>query len=134
MKLSELRAALKARLESAYPFRVVEAGFSQRVLQSPPAAVFFLVDDDKVADEPVMDRMWVYEIALLVSYTDPVKAQEQIEDIIDAVRKHLTGWLPSEGGCQPASVPKFRFQGVEGTLLIYTGRITIEVYPDTLFT
>lgn len=129
--LAELRTAIKTRLETTYPFRVVEAGFSQRVLQSPPAAVFFLVDDDKITDEPEVDRSLVYEIALLVSYTDPVKAQEQIEDIIDAVRKSLTGWLPSDTGCEPASVPKFRFQGVEGTLLIYTGRMTIEVYPDT---
>ena len=84
--LAELRTAIKARLESAYPFRVVEAGSSQRVLQSPPAAVFFLADEDKISDEPEVDRSLVYEIALLVSYTDPVKAQEQIEDIIDAVR------------------------------------------------
>lgn len=131
--LAELRTAIKARLETAYPFRVVEAGFSQRVLQSPPAAVFFLVADTGLADEPAITRVLTYEIALLVSYTDPVKAQEQVEEMLDRVRPSLTGWLPEEAGCQPASVPEFRFQGVEGTLLIYTGRMTIEVYPDTLF-
>jgi hypothetical protein len=128
--LSDLRAAIKERLESAYPFRVVEAGFSQRALQSPPAAVFFLVTDKGQFDEPTMTRVLTYEVALLVSYTDPVKAQ----DILDAVRKSFTGWLPADAGCEEASVPEFRFQGVEGTLLIYTGRMTIEVYPDTLYT
>jgi hypothetical protein len=131
--LAGLRAAIKARLEDAYPFRAVESGFSQRALQSPPAAVFFLVSDTKQADEPAVTRVLTYEIALLVSYTDPVKAQEQIEEMLDMVRPSFTGWLPAETGCQPMSVPEFRFQGVEGTLLIYTGRVTIEVYPDTPF-
>jgi hypothetical protein len=128
--LADLRTAIKARLAATYPFRVVEAGFSQRALQSPPAAIFFLLEDDRVADDPAMDRSLTYEIALLVSYTDPVKAQEQIEEIIDAVRDGITGWKPLATGVEPASVPKFRYQGVEGTLLIYTGRMTIEVYPD----
>jgi hypothetical protein len=129
--LANLRAAIKARLAEAYPFRVVEAGFSQRALQSPPAAVFFLVSDTGRFDEPAVTRMLTYEIALLVSYTDPVKAQEQVEEMLDMVRPSFTGWLPADAGCQPASMPEFRFQGVEGTLLIYTGRMTIEVYPDT---
>lgn len=131
--LSRLRDAIKSRLETSYPFNVVEAGVSQRALQSPPAAVFFMSDDAKLADDPVVARLLTYEIALLVSYIDPVKAQEQVEEMLDRVRPSLTGWLPDEAGCQPASVPEFRFQGVEGTLLIYTGRMTIEVYPDTLF-
>lgn len=129
--LAELRTAIKARLESAYPFRVVEAGFSKRVLQSPPAAVFFLVSDKGQFDEPAITRVLTYEMALLVSYTDPVKAQEQVEEMLDMVRQSFTGWLPSEVGCQPASVPELRFEGIDGTLLIYTGRMTIEVYPDT---
>lgn len=132
--LADLRTAIKARLAEAYPFRVVEAGFSQRALQSPPAAVFFLATDKGQFDEPTVTRLLTYEIALLVSYTDPVKAQEQAEEMIDRVRQSFTGWMPAEFGCQPASVPEFRFQGIEGTLLIYTGRMTIEVYPDTLFT
>lgn len=132
--LSDLRSAIKARLESAYPFRVVEAGFSQRALQSPPAAVFFLVSDKGLFDEPTMTRVLTYEVALLVSYTDPVKAQDHVEEMIDMVRQSFTGWMPTEKGCQPASVPEFRFQGVEGTLLIYTARMTIEVYPATLYT
>lgn len=131
--LAELRAAIKAKLESTHAFRAVEAGFSRRVLQSPPSAAFFLVIDQKVADDPTVARVLTYEIALLVGYADPEKAQEQIEDIVDAVRGALTGWLPAEHGCGPATVPEFKFHGVEGTLLIYTGRMTIEVYPETLF-
>ena len=131
--LADLRKAIKAKLESAYAFRVVEAGLSNRVMQSPPSAAFFLVTDKGKNDEPAVDRILTYEIALLVSYTDPVKAQEQMEEIIDALRTSLTGWLPAEGGCEEASIPEFRYQGVDGTLLIYTGRMTIEVYPAILF-
>ena len=132
--LSDLRGAIKDRLESAYPFRIVEAGFSQRALQTPPSAVFFLAADKKQVDLPTQARMLAYDIAFLVNYTDPVKAQEEMEDIIDAVRDSLTEWLPADSGCEEASVPEFQFHGVEGTLLIYTGRMTIEVYPATLFT
>jgi len=131
--LEDLRDAIKARLEAAYPFHIVEAGFSQRALQSPPAAVFFLTADRGKNDEPTVDRVLSYEIALLVSYADPVKAQAQMEDIIDAVRAALTGWLAAATGCEEASVPEFRFHGVEGTLLIYTASVTIEVYPATLY-
>jgi hypothetical protein len=131
--LADLRAAIKARLEAAYAFRAVESGFSQRVLQSPPSAAFFLVSDQGQADEPAVARVLTYEVALLVSYTDPVKAQEHVEEMLDMVRQSFTGWLPAEAGCQPMSVPEFRFQGVEGTLLIYTGRMSIEVYPGALF-
>ena len=81
--LAQLRADIKAKLEGAYPFRIVEPGFSQRALQSPPAAVFVLTKDGKVCDEPEVVRKLIYEIALLVNYTDPVKAQIEMESIID---------------------------------------------------
>ncbi len=132
--LSDLRAAIKARLEGAYPFHIVEAGFSQRALQVPPSAVFFLTEDKNLTDLPTATRGLTYEVALLVNYADPVKAQEQMEEIIDAVRASLTQWLPQDNGCEPAIVTDISFHGVEGTLLIYTARMTIEVYPDTLYT
>jgi len=124
--------AIKARLEGLGLFKVVEKGFSKRALQSPPSAVFFLVDDAEGTDTPDVTRKLTYEIALLVSYIDPVKALTQMEAIIDAVRPSFIGWEPLPLGCLQASVPRIRYEGVEDTLLIYTARLTVPVFPKLI--
>ena len=130
--LTTIGNAIKARLEGLGTFKVVERGFSKRALQSPPSAVFFLADDEEVVDDPEVTRRLIYEVALLVSYLDPAKGQEQMEAIIDAVRPQFVQWEPVEKGCEPAKVPRIRYEGVEDTLLIYSARITMEVYPQTI--
>lgn len=130
--LTTIGNAIKARLEGLGVFKVVERGFSKRALQSPPSAVFFLADDEEVVDDPAVTRRLVYEVALLVSYLDPAKGQEQMEAIIDAVRPQFVQWDPVGKGCEPAKVPRIRYEGVEDTLLIYSARITMEVYPQTI--
>lgn len=124
--------AIQAQLEGLGKFKAVEQGFSQRALQSPPSAVYFLVSDEGIVDEPAVTRKLTYEIALLINYTDPVKAQEQMEATIDDVRSLFTLWEPVESGCQPSSVTNIRYEGVEGTLLIYSARVALEVYPQTI--
>lgn len=124
--------AIKARLESLGLFKVVEKGFSKRSLQSPPSAVVFLVDDDAVTDSPSSIRRLTWEVAMMVSYIDPVKSQAAMEDIIDAVRPAFTQWEAVAIGCLPASVSRIRYEGVEETLLIYTARITTGVFPNTV--
>jgi hypothetical protein len=131
--LATLRPAIKARLEYAYAFKAVEPSFTQRALQSPPSAVFFLLSDEEVVNSPAVTRRLTYEVALLVSYIDPARGQEEMDAIIDAVRPAFIEWEPAAKGCQPASIPRIRYEGVEDTLLIYSARVTMEVYPNTLF-
>jgi len=129
--LKTLGEAIKARLEGLEVFKAVEQGFSKRALQSPPSAVFFLYDDEEVANKPVTRKL-TWEIALLVSYLDQVKGQALMHDLIDTVRPAFIGWLPVTAGCLPTAAPRFRYEGVEDTLLIYTGRVTMQVVPEKI--
>lgn len=130
--LTILGDAIKARLEGLGLFKVVEKGFSKRALQSPPSAVFFLLDDERVTDSPYSMRQLTWEIALLVSYLDPVKGQAFMDDLIDAVRATFSDWLPVSAGCLPSAVPRIRYEGVEDTLLIYTARVTMQAVPGKI--
>lgn len=129
--LTIIGEAIKARLEGLGLFKVVEKGFSKRALQSPPSAVFFLYSDEVATDTPSATRRLTWEVALLVSYLDPVKGQAAMDGLIDAFRPAFTNWRPVPVGCLPASVPRIRYEGVEDTLLIYTARITMDVFPAT---
>jgi hypothetical protein len=130
--LTTLGTSIKTRLQGLDLFKVVEEGFSKNALQSPPSAVFFLFDDVGVTDKPSPTRRLTYEIALMVSYVDPVKGQAAMNGIIDAVRPAFTKWLPVSPGCLPVSCPKIRYEGIENTLLIYSARITMDVFPETI--
>lgn len=130
--LTILSDAIKARLEGLGLLKVVEKGFSKRALQSPPSAVFFLLDDERMTDSPYSMRLLTWEIALLVSYLDPVKGQAFMDDLIDAVRAAFSDWLPVPAGCLPSAVPRIRYEGVEDTLLIYTARVTMQAVPGKI--
>ena len=132
MMLTILGDAIKVRLEGLGIFKVVEQGFSQRVLKSPPSAVFFLAEDRRVKDSPYVMRLLAWDIALLVSFIDPSKAQPQMNDLIDAVRAAFSVWIPSVAGSKPTEVEIVRFEAVEDTLLIYTVRVTMEVIPEMI--
>lgn len=129
--LAMIGEAIKVRLEGLGLFKVVEKGFSKRALQSPPSAVFFLYSDEMATDTPSPTRRLTWEVALLVSYIDPVKGQTAMDGLIDAVRPAFTKWLAAPVGCLPASVPRIRYEGIEDTLLIYSARITMDVFPAT---
>jgi len=128
--LTILGDAIKARLETLAVFKAVDQGFSQRVLKSPPSAVFFLSSDEEKVNTPYITRTLTWEIALLVSYLDPVKGLAQMNDLIDAVRPAFVQWLPVSAGCLPTLVPMVRYEGVEDTLLIYTVRVTMQAIPE----
>jgi hypothetical protein len=132
--LAAIGNAIKARLEGLGTFKVVERGFSKRALQSPPSAVFYLYSDESVTDDPESARKLTYEIALLVSYLDPEKGQVAMDELIDAVRPAFTRWEPVEKGSEEASIPRIRWEGVEDSLLIYSARVTLDVYPLTIDT
>ena len=127
--LDIIAAAIKARLEEIGGFNTVAQGFSKRALQSPPSAVFFLVEDRDVPDAPMITRHLFWHIALVVSYIDQVKAQEAINGHIDAVRTAFGGWVPVPRGCRPCTVPEVRFEAVEDTLLLYTVQVAMQVVP-----
>ncbi len=130
--LTTIGNAIKTRLEGLGTFKVVERGFSKRALQSPPSAVFFLADDERVTDSPYFTRQLTWEIALLVSYLDPVIGQATMDGLVDAVRPAFSNWLPVPAGCLPAAVPRIRYEGVEDSLLIYTVRVTMQVVPEMI--
>lgn len=130
--LNTIGEAIKARLEGLGKFNVVEKGFSKRALQSPPSAVFFLVENERVADSPYMTRLLTWEIALLAGYLDPVKGQTLMDDLVDTITPAFTGWLAVTSGCFPATVPRIRYEGVEDSLLIYTARVTMQVVPENI--
>jgi len=130
--LATIGGAIKARLEGLAVFNVVEKGFSKRALSSPPSAVYFLVNDEMATDTPSPTRRLTWEVALLVSYLDPVKGQATMDGLIDAVRPAFTKWIAVPVGCLPASVPRIRFEGTEDTLLIYSARITMDVFPAAI--
>jgi len=127
--LTIIGEAIRARLEGLSLFKVVEKGFSKRVLQAPPSAVFFLVLDEMETDSPAALRKLTWEVAILSSYLDPVKGQADMEKMIDAVRDAFTDWEATPVGSLRASVPRIRYEGVEDTLLIYTARIALGVFP-----
>lgn len=127
--LTTIGEAIKTRLEELSLFKVVEKGFSKRALQSPPSAVFFLVLDEIETDLPSSLRKLTWEVAILSSYLDPVKGQVDMEKMVDAVREAFTDWEATPVGSLRASVPRIRYEGVEDTLLIYTARITLGVFP-----
>jgi hypothetical protein len=130
--LNTIGEAIKARLEGLGKFNVVEKGFSKRVLQSPPSAVFFLVEDERAADSPYITRLLTWEIALLAGYLDPVKGQTLMDDLVDAIPPAFTGWRAVTSGCLPATVSRIRYEGVEDSLLIYTARVTMQVVPENI--
>ncbi|ADW18572.1 hypothetical protein Despr_2433 [Desulfobulbus propionicus DSM 2032] len=130
--LATIGNAIQARLEGLDAFKAVERGFSKRALQSPPSAVFFLYDDEQVTDSPYAMRRLTWEIALLVSYLDPVKGQALMDDLVDQVRPALTDWRPAAQGCLPSTVTRIRYEGVEEALLIYTVRVTMQVVPEKI--
>lgn len=130
--LTTIGEAIKTRLEGLGVFKAVEQGFTQRVLKSPPSAVFFLLDDEEVTNTPYATRKLTWEIALLVSYLDKGQGQALMHDLIDKVRPAFIGWLPVTAGCLPTAMPRFRYEGVEETLLIYTGRVTMQVVPEMI--
>ena len=130
--LATIAAAIKTRLDGLGAFKVVERGFSKRALQSPPSAVFFLAEDTMRSDKPSPTRTLTWDIALLVSYLDPVKGQETMETLIDLVRPAFTDWRPVAAGCLPSSVPHVRFEANEDTLLVYSVRVTMDVFPNTI--
>jgi hypothetical protein len=130
--LGTIAAAITARLEGLTVFKVVERGFSKRALQSPPSAVFYLAEDQIRTDKPSPTRTLAWDIALLVSYLDPVRGQETMETLIDLVRPAFTNWRPVAAGCLPASVPHIRFEANEDTLLVYSVRVTMDVFPNTI--
>lgn len=130
--LTTIGDAIKDRLEGLAVFKVVEKGFSKRALSSPPSAVYFLADDERVTDSPYPTRLLTWEIALLASYLDPAKGQAVMDELIDAVRPAFSNWLAVNPGCLPAMVPKIRFEGVEDTLLIYTARVSMQVVPEKI--
>lgn len=130
--LAILSAATKARLEGLASFKVVEQGFSKRALQSPPSAVFFLVEDELITDSPSKTRRLTWEIAILASYLDPVRGQATMDGLIDQIRPAFSGWRPVEVGSLPTTVPRIRYEGIEDTLLIYTARVTMEVFPESI--
>ena len=130
--LATIAAAIKTRLEDLGQFKVVERGFSKRALQSPPSAVFFLAEDVMRSDKPSPTRTLAWDIALLVSYLDPVKGQETMETLIDLVRPAFTDWRPVAVGCLPSSVPQIRFEANEDTLLVYSVRVTMDVFPNII--
>ena len=66
MVLDIIAAAIKARLEETAVFKAVDQGFTQRVLKSPPSAVFFLGEDNRVQDDPYTVRETTWHIALMV--------------------------------------------------------------------
>lgn len=127
--LDIIAAAIKARLEEIGGFNTVAHGFSKRALQSPPSAVFFLVEDREVPTAPMVTRDLSWHIALVVSYIDPDRAQETITGHIDAVRIAFSGWVPVPRGSRPCTVPEIRFEAVEDTLLIYTVQVAMQVVP-----
>ena len=130
--LNTLADAIKAHLELAYPFKTVDMGFTKRVLQSPPSAAFFLIDDEGVDDTRPYLRRLTWEIALLASYVDPVKGVREMHDIIDAVRPSFSEGGPVAAGCLPTAAPRFHCEGVEDTLLIYTGRVVMQAVPANI--
>jgi len=130
--LSAIATAIKERLEGLAAFKVVERGFSRRALQAPPAAVFFLAADELRTDMPSATRRLEWDVVLLVSYLDPEKGQAAMETLIDQVRPAFTNWRPVAVGSLPASVPRIRFEATEDTLLIYSVRVVMDVFPNTI--
>ncbi len=130
--LETVATALKARLEGLDLFNVVEQGFSRRVLSAPPSAVCFLVEDGRVKESPYVQRELVWNVALMVSFLEPEKAQTTMNGLIDAVRGALVEWIPVPAGAKPCVVGPIRFEAVEDTLLIYTVRVTMEVIPEMI--
>lgn len=129
--LDIIAAAIKARLEETAVFKAVDQGFTQRVLKSPPSAVFFLGEDNRVQDDPYTVRETTWHIALMVSNLDPAKGLDQMNGLIDTVRPAFTRWIPTDG-CKPCEVRSIRFEAVEDTLLIYTVALTMKVIAETV--
>jgi len=130
--LTTLGGAIKARLEGLEVFKAVDQGFSQRAISTPPSAVFFLSSDEEKVNTPYITRTLTWEIALLVSYLDPVKGLAQMNGLVDAVRPAFIHWLPVPAGCLPTAVPTVRYERVEDTLLIYTVRVTMQAVPGKI--
>jgi len=130
--LETVADSLKATLEGTGLFNVVEQGFSRRALSSPPSAVFFMAEDGRVTDSPYITRKLSWDIALMVSYIDPVKAHEKMNTIIDELRETLSEWRPTERGSLPSTVERIDFEVVEDTLLIYSARVAMQVVPANI--
>lgn len=128
-----LAGEIETRLKSLGIFKAVDRTVTAKMLQAPPSAAVFLDADRRVVDDPTPKRELHWDIVLMFSAVGQDKGKALAGSCIDTVRDAFTGWLPPiRGGVMPAKVQEIRLEGIERTVLVYTGRVTMEVMPTII--
>lgn len=131
--IDEIAEKIETRLKGLGIFKAVERTITANILQSPPAAAVFLAYDREIANKPSEQRELGWDIMLMIPALGAAKGTVLAGRCIDAVREAFVGWFVSgTGGVMPAKVPEVRLEGVERTVIVYSVRVTIEVFPATL--
>ncbi len=126
--------AIEAELKSLGLFKAVEKTVTAKTLKSPPSVAVYLASNRKAASKPTITRDLGWDLVLVVSALGADKGQAAAGDIVDAVSVAFTDWRPwTTGGVLPSEVD-IVLEGTEGTLLIYTARLTMKVMPAMLKT
>jgi|GEM_PF-2935247 hypothetical protein len=132
MYTSMIAAAIEAELNSLGLFKAVEKTVTAKTLKSPPTVAVYLASNRKEASKPTVTRNLGWDLVLVVSALGTDKGQAAAGDIVDAVSVAFTDWRPwTTGGVLPSEVD-IVLEGTEGTLLIYTARVTMKVMPSMI--
>jgi len=134
MYTTRIAEAIEAELKSLGLFKAVEKTVSAKVLQTPPSVAVYLASNRKAASKPTVTRELGWDLVLVMSALGADKGQAAAGDITDAVSVAFTDWRPwTTGGVLPSEVD-IVLEGIEGTMLIYTARLTMKVMPEMLKT
>jgi hypothetical protein len=130
MMLNTIATAIEDRLKALSLFKSVGMSFTGKTMGLLPAAVFYLTADKKGTDRPSVSRDLVWEVDILVSQVAADQGQTKAMICIDAVREAFSDWQAFPSGCLATSVPEISIVGVEDTLLIYSAKIEMRVFPE----
>jgi hypothetical protein len=128
--LNTIATAIEDRLRGLSLFKSVGQSITRQTLGMLPAAVFYLTADKKGTDRPSVSRELTWEINILISQSAVDQGQAKAMTCIDAVREAFSDWQAFPSGCLATSVPEISIVGVEDTLLIYSAKIEMRVFPE----
>ncbi len=129
MMIETIEKKIEELLTSLDIFKVVERSISKKSLQSPPSAGILLAFDKENASKAI-SRDLGWDIMLMIPALGIAKGRTAGNNYIDAVRNAFVDWRPlTTGGVMPAKVPMIRLEGIQGTMLVYSARVTMEAIP-----